>query len=170
MHALTDVLEYAEVRISVVWHGRILGIVNIRNNYQPVSVTRLSDAIVENHDFKLQLKEMPAHDKKSVALRTVDLSQPLHALADVLEYTEVCVSVVWNGRTLGSVNIANNYQPVSVMRLCDAIVENLNFKLLELDADLSQNSLHDSILAAIKQHYFSDMDVPKVSKVSKLAG
>lgn len=133
-------------------------------------VQNLGSSAKTTINYKRKLKESCAHDKKSVAERTVNLSQPLRALTDVLEYTEVCVSVVWNGRTLGSVNIANNYQPVSVMRLCDVIVENLNFKLLELDADLSQNSLHDSILAAIKQHYFSDMDVPKVSTVSKLAG
>ncbi len=170
LHALTDVLEYTDVCVSVVWNGCTLGSVNITNNCQPVSVTHLCAAIVEKLNFKLQLKETHVSDKKSVAVRTVDLSQPLHALTDVLEYTDVCVSVVWNGCTLGSVNITNNYQPVSVARLCDAVVENLNFRLLELDVDLSQDSLHDGILAALKQHYFPNKDVPKASTLSKLAG
>ena len=101
-----------------------------------------------------KLKETHANGKNSVAVRTIDLSQPLHELADVLDYTNVQISVTRNGRNLGSVDIPNNCQPVSVSRLCDAIVENLNFKLLELDTNLSQDSLHDSILAVLKQRYF----------------
>lgn len=135
-------------------------VTKIVQNLGPITKTTM------NRERKL--KEIITHGKNSVAVRTVDLSQPLHVLADVLEYTDVCISIIWNGRTLGSVNITNNCQPVSLTRLCDAIVENLNFKLLELGTNLSQDSLQDSILAALKQHYFPNEDVTMAATFSKL--
>jgi len=65
------------------------------------------------------------------AVRIVDLSQPLNALHDVSEYTRVRLFVRLADRLLGSVEIANHRQPVSVSRLREAIADGLAPELLE---------------------------------------
>jgi GT2 family glycosyltransferase len=51
--ALTDVTNYANVQIFLTWKDRPLGYVNIANEYQPISATRLRERIV--HQFGLKL-------------------------------------------------------------------------------------------------------------------
>jgi hypothetical protein len=101
-------------------------------------------------------------------MRTIDLSRPLHALTDVVDYTVVRVLVTWNSRTLGSVDIANYCQPVGVARLREAIVDSLSFKLLEPDRDLSADSLQTSILAAMTRHYMPAEDMTTATTPAKL--
>lgn len=91
--------------------------------------------------------------QNTIAERTVDLNQPLHTLNDVSDYPVVRVLVTRNCYTLGSVAIANNYTSVSVARLCDAIVEQLNFGLLEPDDNSVMNSLQANLLKILTQNY-----------------
>ncbi len=52
--ALTDVTNYTSVRVFVLWHNRLpLGSVDIVNHRQPISTTRLAEAIVDNLGHKL---------------------------------------------------------------------------------------------------------------------
>jgi GT2 family glycosyltransferase len=46
--ALTDVTDYAQVRVFVTWNDRPLGSVDITNYHQAVSATRLRQAIVDH--------------------------------------------------------------------------------------------------------------------------
>ena len=94
--------------------------------------------------------------QNTIAERTVDLSQPLHTLTDVTDYPVVRVLVNRNSHTLGSVDIVNNYSSVSVSRLRDAIVENLNFLLLEPDNNSDKNSLQTNLLKILTQHYIRE--------------
>lgn len=66
-----------------------------------------------------------------IAVRTVDLSETLHGLTDVLDYRAVRVYVTLGPHLLGSVDIANHGQPVSNTRLRQAIVDTLALKLLQ---------------------------------------
>lgn len=91
--------------------------------------------------------------RKTTAVRTVDLRQPLRALTDVTDYTRVRVFVTRDSQPLGSVTISNHHQPVSVTRLREAIVDGLALKLLEPHQNLSMNSLQASVQAALTQHY-----------------
>ncbi len=85
----------------------------------------------------------------AAAKRTVDLSQPLCALADVTDYSVVRVFVTRNGRSLGSVDIANHHQSIGVARLCEAIAGRFGLKLLEQSHNLRMDSLQASMLAAM---------------------
>lgn len=67
----------------------------------------------------------------AIAVRQVDLRQPLRALTDVTPYHGVCLFVMWDDCPLGSVDIANHHQPISVARLREAIVDKLALKLLK---------------------------------------
>ncbi len=51
--ALTDVTDYAQVRVFVTWNDRLLGSADIPNYHQPVSATRLRQAIVDQLGLKL---------------------------------------------------------------------------------------------------------------------
>lgn len=45
LRELTDVLDYEQVRVMVVWRGNHLGSVDIANHRQPIGVSRLREAI-----------------------------------------------------------------------------------------------------------------------------
>lgn len=74
---------------------------------------------------------------QSVAVRTIELSQPLQALTNLEDYKAVRVFVTWNNCFLGSVDIANEHQPIRANRLRQAIVDHL---WLELLPDRNQNT------------------------------
>lgn len=102
---------------------------------------------------KLARQQVIRKRQQPVAIRTVELSQPLCALNDVVDYTSVRVFVNWYDRPLGSVNITNYRQPINVNRLREAIVDNLGLKLLEPNKNLSIDNLRVSALADLTEHY-----------------
>lgn len=104
----------------------------------------------------------------TIAVRTVDINQPLHALTDVLSYSSVRIFVARNGNLLGSVDIANCYQPIGTTRLRDAIVDAFTLKLLNLNHNLDMSLLQATTLAALTQHYspIKDRTIPRLSKLS----
>lgn len=67
---------------------------------------------------------------RTVAVRTVELSQPLQPLTDITEDSDVQVFVTWKGEPIGSANISHAYQPVGVSRLIEAIANYLGLSLL----------------------------------------
>jgi glycosyltransferase involved in cell wall biosynthesis len=67
----------------------------------------------------------------AIAVRQVDLRQPLRALTDVTQYHGVRLFVMWDDCPLGSVDIPNHHQPLSEARLREAIVDKLALKLLK---------------------------------------
>jgi GT2 family glycosyltransferase len=67
---------------------------------------------------------------QAVAIRNIDLTQPLQPLTDVAEYAGVRLLVTWGSRPLGYVIIANRHQPVRLMRLQHEIVTQLAPQLL----------------------------------------
>ena len=105
--------------------------------------------------------------QNTIAERTVDLNQPLHTLTDVSDYPVVRVLVTRNSYTLGSVDIVNNHASVSVARLRDAIVENLSFKLLQSESNLSMDSLQTITLSTLTKHYIKDADITRKAMPSK---
>jgi len=105
---------------------------------------------------------------RPIAIRTVDLGQPLPALTEVQDYPTVRVFVAWNGRPLGSVDIANRRQSISAARLRETIVDGLILKLLEPGRNLSKDAIWAKTLTALTQHYMlTDTEpVPLPAEVS----
>jgi GT2 family glycosyltransferase len=89
----------------------------------------------------------------SAAIRTVDVCQPLVPLADVQAYPVVRIFVLYNQRPLGSVDIANYYQPISVTRLCAAIVNRFAIKLLSADVGADEATFWNKARALLTQRY-----------------
>lgn len=77
----------------------------------------------------------PAFSER-IAVRSVEISNPLTALTDVMDVGRVRVFVLRDGSPLGSVDISNDYQSVSVARLVEAIVETLEPQLLKQQTPL----------------------------------
>jgi O-antigen biosynthesis protein len=66
-----------------------------------------------------------------IAVRTVELREPLRRIDDVVEYSRTRVFVHDDGRLIGSVDIRNARGPISVTRLRDAITSNLAYPLMQ---------------------------------------
>jgi O-antigen biosynthesis protein len=68
-----------------------------------------------------------------VAVRLIEVTQPLKPIQDVIEVGKTRVFVMKQGSPVGQIDITNDYQPISVMRLGTEIVEALSSKLWEPD-------------------------------------
>jgi len=97
------------------------------------------------------------------AIRIVDLCKPLNALSDVRDYNTVRVFVSLADRLLGSVDIANNGQPVSVSRMRDAIAFGLPGELLRGIESLSLNGqIQTSLASAVTKHMKTGNESPVI--------
>lgn len=75
----------------------------------------------------------------SIAIRFVDISQPLQPISDVLEYDKVRVYFIYKRQLLGNVDIHNGRLPVSITQLHHAATQEFSAKLMEFDLSLNQN-------------------------------
>jgi len=92
-----------------------------------------------------------------MSVRTVDLCQSPRGLDDVADHAAVCIFVTLDGWPIGSVDIANRHQPISATQLREAIVDQLDLRLLGQDPN-SYNALWESVRVALRRHYLPDFD------------
>jgi GT2 family glycosyltransferase len=102
-----------------------------------------------------QPASIPVATRGLVAVRTVELSQPVQGLADVIEYDTVRVFLTWRGRLLGKVDLANKGLPIGPVRLRKAVIDALGLKLLNIGRNLNKNQVWSDVLAALAQHFLS---------------
>lgn len=89
----------------------------------------------------------------AIAIRTLELSQPLTALTDVACFGRTRLFVTWNGSPVGQVDITNRHQPISVMRLNQAVIEQLGWKtLLDLDQIHRKTAMAEAV-TSLKQFF-----------------
>ncbi|MCF6158758.1 MAG: glycosyltransferase [wastewater metagenome] len=69
--------------------------------------------------------------QNAIAVRSIELNQPLHALTDVTDYPRVRIFVRQNDCPIGSIDIVNHYQPVTEKHLQETISEKFAIKLLK---------------------------------------
>jgi GT2 family glycosyltransferase len=96
-----------------------------------------------------------AKRKGGIAVRSIDISQPLKPLTDVTDYSSIRMFVTQNGHLLGSLDIANHYRQISATRLRDTIVSSFNFKLLETAFAPNIDVAKGVVLEALRRHYMS---------------
>lgn len=97
--------------------------------------------------------ETSPHSPESVAIRTLDISQPFTAMVDVTDYFKVRIFIRWQEVLLGSVDITNYFQAVSQVQLCETIAQQLGLRLLEPDKNLSPEMRQARAIAGLR-HYF----------------
>ncbi len=105
----------------------------------------------------------------AIAIRSIELRKTIPKLIDVLDYSCVRVFVLWQGRPLGSVDIANCRQSISASRLREAIANELSLKILGADRGLSVDSTEESARTVLRQHYLGFAEQSKVSQHYKPA-
>lgn len=70
-------------------------------------------------------------DPDRIAVRQVELTQPLAPISDILDYRQVRLFITWHGAVIGQVDLENQQQPISVLQLREQIVQALGDRLLD---------------------------------------
>jgi GT2 family glycosyltransferase len=109
--------------------------------------------IQDNFDCKPVKNHTKPERPRSVAVRGVDLSQPIQALKDIANYSDVRVFINWKEELLGSLDIANAYQTVSKNRLIGTIVNQLDLKIVEPNSRKGKDSLWSEAFSTIEERY-----------------
>ncbi|MBW4641089.1 MAG: glycosyltransferase [Gloeocapsa sp. UFS-A4-WI-NPMV-4B04] len=133
--------------------GCFIGLGRYQKAQQVVEQIANSSFLPQPPTLKKNVLKSSIKRQKTVAIRTIDLKQPLHALEDITEYTNVRVFITWNDKPLGKVDFVNAHQPISITHLREAIINRLGFKLLELDRNISMDCIWANTLATLNQHY-----------------
>lgn len=108
---------------------------------------------MRNQQSTLKVSGRQSKHPTSVGVRTVEISQPLQPLVDITHCSDVRVFVTFNNQPLGSVDIKNAYQPISICRLVDAVVDQLELKLIQPNASLNKEIRTAEALATVTQYY-----------------
>ena len=82
---------------------------------------------------------------KPIAIRSIDLSQPLQALTDISGYRNVRLFVSWKNNLFGSIDIVNSGQALSKFRLIEIIAPTFGLKAFEVSQGLSSANVWSSI-------------------------
>lgn len=90
---------------------------------------------------------------KPMAVRSIDLSQPLPDLTDISDYKAVRIFVTVGAIAVGSVDIEHRSQPISATRLRQAIAAQLHFDLLALPHHYNRDAAWNQIQTAFIQHW-----------------
>lgn len=111
------------------------------------------------------------YEDKPIAVRVVELTQPLKPITDIAQYSIVRVFVSWQGSPIGSVDVHNQNQPLSSMRLRQVIVQQLGYKLIEsycLNTDDLSDNLNQAFGQRIQQSQEQHEQSPLPSSVPTL--
>ncbi|MGB5769837.1 MAG: glycosyltransferase, partial [Crocosphaera sp.] len=89
----------------------------------------------------------------AIGVRTIEITQPIKALTDVNNYAQVRIFLTWKNQSLGSIDISNNFQIIGRSRLIEAIVNELNLKLLALDDNFNPDTVWAIALSSLNKQY-----------------
>ncbi|MBZ0297734.1 MAG: glycosyltransferase [Anaerolineae bacterium] len=111
---------------------------------------------------------------QQIAVRTIDLTQPLPDMSDMSEYFSIHLLITLGDKTLGMLEIHNKHQPISAMRLRHEIAKEINEKLLLRGTKLKPAALWSQLHAAMSIHYTAESvendRLPDHVKVSIVVG
>ena len=134
--------------------------------------TRRVAAIVQEHGWQTEealpiryrpttSSQPPADDSGAIAIRQVELSQPLAALKDLETYSKVRIFISRDNSPLGHLDYENEFNNVSVLTLSKLIANQFGSKLLDLDACTVSDLVWPQAVKAIAQGYgLAERDEP----------
>lgn len=94
---------------------------------------------------------IPVKERKSTAIRVIDLSQPLVRLTDVENYLGIRLFATWKNQLLGEANIQNAYQNISVSKLRSVLASKFSWNLLKQIHTLSDEQVYARMNEVIVQ-------------------
>ena len=102
------------------------------------------------------ISQNKAHESvslKHIAIRSIDLSQPIQALTDISDYRNVRLFVSWKHHLLGSIDISNSGQYLSQSQLIEVIAPSFGLKFFEASQGLSADNVWNNINLNITTHW-----------------
>ncbi len=128
---------------------------------------------VPNHRLKAQsptkapTKVLEGKAVKKVGVRKVEVTQPIQSLEELENYSHVKIFVTCNNVALGDFELANSYQSIGRMRLCDAIARSLSTKLVEPNSTLSEELKWHQYMSTLTSRYAqSALEQEKADRLS----
>lgn len=115
-------------------------------------------------------KDEVLNRKRGFAVRSVDLDQCPKVLTDVADYPFTRVFVTRANRLLGHVEIANWYWPIGTTQLSDAIVQELNLRLLSESDTSALDFVTAETLTTLRRHYAQTNGTSKSETSGRLPG
>lgn len=106
----------------------------------------------------------PLSVRGAVAVRTIDLTDPVQPITDVEAYDEVRLHVTRAGRYVGEVTIPNVGAALSRMRISDALVNHLGLRLLHTPAGECDETIRACALAAVQKRFCGEAGSPAESE------
>jgi GT2 family glycosyltransferase len=100
--------------------------------------------------------------RSGIAVRVVDLAEPLPDLLDVAEYGRVRVTVLAHQELVGSFDIENNFAPVRAMRLRQHIVTHMAVELTQNILKRDENEFDWSALNLALHNRFTSPETPTI--------
>ncbi|MBW4654625.1 MAG: glycosyltransferase [Kaiparowitsia implicata GSE-PSE-MK54-09C] len=91
--------------------------------------------------------------KSGSAIRSVELTQALAPIQDVAQYAHTKMVAMWNGTPLGTVDIDNIYQSISVDCLVEAMTTALGMPILQAASGLRGDRCWAAITTLLAQTY-----------------
>lgn len=132
-----------------VW-GSLLGLTRYQKSRR--SVAPVLELAQERKALPMRLSPLaPAKAPHAIAVRTVNLAQPLPTLMDVTDYARTRIFLTWNDRLVGRIDIANKGETISPIRLQAAIaaLPDLNLPLEEPVLALAQEVIPERLSSEI---------------------
>ncbi len=85
----------------------------------------------------------------------IDLSKPLQSLPEAAAFNQVRIIVSWQDRPIGSVDINNQFEPITAYRLRHEIAGALGFKLFEGARELGKSGMWAKSVNELARMYLS---------------
>jgi len=105
----------------------------------------------------------PSSANISIAVRQVDLSQPLEPLTGLENYGTVRIFVSWQGSPFRHIDYHNQCRDISVMTLSRLLVDNIGARLLDPSGENLWDEVWAKATATISRTYNLATPAPKVS-------
>ena len=136
-----------------------IGILTSFYNYQKAreQSRNINSEFGDFPEIKQVVSEVPQVETKTetrktdaIAVRIINLNEPLQPITNVIDYRVVRIFVKWNGSPFGEFDIINNYYPISINRLGESIMEKFGHELLP-PPDIGNHSQIETYLKLVLQ-------------------
>jgi O-antigen biosynthesis protein len=104
---------------------------------------------------------------RAVAVRIIDLTQPLQAIKMVDNYRKVRVYVTWEGDLIGSVDMDTGFTIIPTIRLLDCIVSELGLRILEPVLERNPEMIFTEIMNDLAAWFSRSLEIENEGAITK---
>ena len=150
--------QFPKDLILAEFFGAFAGFTSYRKATQQVA------DIVQEHGWQTK-QPLPIRDRsipkltvkteqsEPIAIRQIELSQPISALTDLKNYAKVRVFISWHRSPFGSIDYKNHNRNIAVSTLCRLIVNQFGSKLLDPVGSMASDVIRTQTVNAMALKY-----------------